>query len=562
MTMPPLLARDRVAPVVIDADGASHDRARIAATVAAIAKAIRGQTDVILACEDRLRFVHAALAAWSTGAVITLPSNLLPATVEQLAPPPALVLHDGAQSIGLDVTELVPRDGDFDLAWDPARRIVRLSTSGTTGIPKAIDKTAGQLVGEASQLARSFDIAGARVLCTVPPHHIYGLLFGMLVPLVGDATIVAVSALHAEAVLRAIERLGVDVLVSTPAQLRAFDVLDAGALRRLRHVLSSGAPLPADTAAMLRDRLGVTPTEVFGSSETGGIAMRTHARLDPPWVALPGVDVSVDANGCMIVCSPWLDPGAPQPCTTQDRVTLVPGGFVHHGRADDVVKVGGRRVALGDVTAKLRAMPGIDDAAAIAVASRDGRGQAIAAFVATATRSADEVRGMLAQWFDAAVVPRRVVCVPALPREPTGKLVRARLLALLDAKGQGEGDPTEPRRRAVEIGADHAVFDVDIDPSLPCFAGHFPADPILPGAVLLEAVVLRAIEQAWPDLGAPTSVPRAKFTERVVPGDRLRVALDRRGTSVTFAVDRGQEHCALGSFGFASVPKPDGSGAA
>ncbi len=438
-----LLASDRTAPVVVDADGGLHDLRTIAATLAPIAAALQSKAEVVLACEDRLHFVHAALAAWATDAMVLLPPNLQRATIEQmmLRPHDVGLLHDGSQTLGIDISGLAPSDGGdlgrLEQPWDPARRLTRLFTSGSTGAPKPIDKTAGQLVGEASQLARTFGLSGARVLCTVPPHHIYGLLFGVLMPMVGNATIVAVSALHAEAVRAAIEQFGVDVLVSTPAQLRAFDVLDSGALRRLRHVFSSGAPLLADTAQMLRERLGVAPTEVFGSSETGGIATRTHEQPDPPWVPLPGVEVSADATGRMLLRSGWLDPMLPQPHATEDRIAIVGAGFVHRGRCDDVIKVGGRRVALGDVSTRLKAHPGITDAVAVALPTRDGRGQAIGVVVETATVGADEVRSALAPWFDAAVIPRRVVCVSALPRAATGKLSLASVLALL---GGAPGD--------------------------------------------------------------------------------------------------------------------------
>jgi acyl-coenzyme A synthetase/AMP-(fatty) acid ligase/3-hydroxymyristoyl/3-hydroxydecanoyl-(acyl carrier protein) dehydratase len=420
---------------------------------------------------------------------------------------------------------------------------VRLFTSGTTGAPKAIDKTFAQLLGEAEQLVRRFDLAGGRVLCTVPLHHIYGLLFGALAPMLGDATIVAVGPLHAEAVLAAIERFDADVLVSTPAQLRAFDVLPDRALSRLRAVFSSGAPLRSDTAAALRDRLGVAPTEVFGSSETGGIATRTHRIADPPWVPLPGVAVTADAEGRMLLRSPWLDPSASQPHATDDRITVGDAGFVHRGRIDDVIKVGGRRVALGDVVAKTQAIAGVQDAVALALPAVDGRGASIGLVVVTDARTPEEIRAALAAWFDAAVLPRRIVCTPSLPRTAAGKLAQAHARALL-------GDAAPPRTM-VHADDRTACFDVEIEPDLPAFDGHFPADPILPGAVLLEAVVLRAIEDAWPDLGAPVGIPRAKFTERIGPGERVRISLERRDDRVVFTVVRADVPCAAGSVAFA-----------
>jgi len=131
---------------------------------------------------------------------------------------------------------------------------------------------------------------------------------------------------------------------------------------------------------------------------------------------LPGVAVASDGDGRMLLHSPWLDPTLRPPVVTDDRITAVDGGFVHHGRSDDVVKVGGRRVALGDVEAKLRAVVGVDDAVAIKLPVGGGRGHAIAVGVATVTRTAQDIRAALVPWFDASALPRRIVCVPSLPR--------------------------------------------------------------------------------------------------------------------------------------------------
>ncbi|MFY0542162.1 AMP-binding protein [Nannocystis pusilla] len=66
------------------------------------------------------------------------------------------------------------------------------------------------------------------------------------------------------------------VLVSTPAHLRGLTVLTRGDLPPLSRVFSSGAPLPRATADELLTKLGLQVTEVYGSSETGGIGWRRH----------------------------------------------------------------------------------------------------------------------------------------------------------------------------------------------------------------------------------------------------------------------------------------------
>src|SRR5690606_33139013 len=117
-----------------------------------------------------------------------------------------------------------------------------------------------------------------------------------------------------------------------PAHLRSLQVLDEGALPSGLQVFSSGAPLPADTAEMLAARFGLATREVFGSTETGGIGHR----LSPPggaWTPLPRVTVSCDADGRLMLDSPFVHPSEPTPRPCADRIAVEPDGrFSHLGR--------------------------------------------------------------------------------------------------------------------------------------------------------------------------------------------------------------------------------------
>ena len=82
-----------------------------------------------------------------------------------------------------------------------------------------------------------------------------------------------------------------------------------------------------------------------------------------------------------------------------------------------------------------------------------------------------------------------------------------------------------------------------IDPAHPSLPGHFPGQPVVPGVVLLDHVILAAREAFG--LATPLTLPRAKFAAPVLPGHIVDVALTRlAGDRVTFAcaVD-GQAVC-------------------
>jgi acyl-coenzyme A synthetase/AMP-(fatty) acid ligase len=134
-------------------------------------------------------------------------------------------------------------------------------------------------------------------------------------------------------------------------------------------------------------------------------------------------------GGRMLVDSPFLDPAASRPFVSGDRIEMREGRFEHLGRADGVLKVGSTRVSLAELEARLLAVPGVKDAAALAVEVGGARGwESWAAVVGDATP--ESIRAALLPWLDPVVIPRRIRIVEALPRDATGKLRREALRAL------------------------------------------------------------------------------------------------------------------------------------
>src|SRR5262249_32838806 len=149
---------------------------------------------------------------------------------------------------------------------------------------------------------------GTRVLATVPPHHLYGLLFGVMVPFMDGGALVRTTPLHATTIAAQASNHRVNVLVSVPAHLHAIAALAGGAGPPLARIFSSGAPLDGATAAGVAAAAGTPVTEVLGSSETGGIAWRQSGgedRDESGWQPFPGVSVEPDAGGTMRLRSPF-----------------------------------------------------------------------------------------------------------------------------------------------------------------------------------------------------------------------------------------------------------------
>jgi 4-coumarate--CoA ligase (photoactive yellow protein activation family) len=511
---------------------------------------------VLIACADRYRFAVALLASWSRGHAAALPPSHRPAALEELIRDQriAATVHDGGAEIGLDLRRALQGasatgfTAPAPLAADA--HAVTLYTSGSTGAPERVVKRAAQLLGEVEVLSACFGGEIERVLSTVPPRHIYGLLFGLLLPLRAAAAFVRETPLHTDAILELARRHQIDTLVAVPAHLRGLEGVSAPQLARLRRVFSSGAPLAASTFDALTQRLGLSVSEVLGSTETGGIGYRSAA--GDPYAPFDGVRVDEGPDGQLLLRSPRLAPDVAQPLACEDRIEALPSGaFRHLGRADDVVKVGGTRVSLLEVEQRARALPGVDDAAVIARAIPGPRGHEILLAATGAGWDAARMRAALGAWLPSVALPRRYRFLAELPRESTGKLRRDALLGLFPAPlAEVEWGARERRDTRVRV-------ELRVPAGLIYFRGHFDDWPVLPGVMQLGLLAVREALDAWPDLRALRRVRQLKFKRPIEPDQALALELVRHPDArVDFQIERAGELCSSGSLIFALRDMP------
>jgi acyl-coenzyme A synthetase/AMP-(fatty) acid ligase len=503
---------------------------------------------VMLACTDRHLFAASLLGCWMAQRPAMLPASAGDVTAAATGGDACLIVHDADRPGGVDVRTLEGASSRTtgDALPDPTgdEPLVIVRTSGTTGQPQAHPKTARQLLGEAAVLADHFDLTGRRIVSTVAPSHLYGLLFGVLVPLVAGGRIHRSSPHYPHDILAVVaqDRADPPALVTVPPQLDALARSAPAEWPEVGAIFSSGGPLSPTTATAL-GQVWHPVTEVLGATETGGIASRCTP--GGPWHPLPGVAVAEGDDGRLQLRSPFLHPSERLPFAAPDRIRLQPDGtFVHLGRLDDVVKVGGARVSLRGMRAHLLDWPEVTDAAVWSRPVRGARHVEVLAAVASAELSPEAVRARLLEAFDPVTVPRRVAVVAALPRDAVGKLSLDRLNELVS-------DRWTIRRRSVDAGHDRMT----LDPELGFFDGHFPGLPLLPGIVQLTRMVLPAVQERWPDLTVPVGLRRVKFRHPLLPGDTVDVSVERQDHRVRFELTAGGRSAAAGTLVFAAEPK-------
>lgn len=102
-------------------------------------------------------------------------------------------------------------------------------------------------------------------------------------------------------------------------------------------------------------------------------------------------------------------------------------------------------------------------------------------------------------------------------------------------------------RRTCEAGSSEISVELEVPVDLPCFAGHFPGRPILPGYVLFDWALERALEE-WCLEGGPLQARSLKFFSPVLPGDRLKLISSFERGMVSYTYERRGERVAVGSF--------------
>lgn len=504
---------------------------------------------------DTYRFSVWLFAAWQRGWCVCLPGDNTPATVEQVRDRVDCLLGELPGALGW--RDWQQADPARLHALNPDMPAVEVFTSGSTGGPVAIPKLLRQLDAEACALDAVHSNrmgADATLVAMVSPQHIYGLLFRVLWPLLSGRASLNRTLRYPEELL-ALPFAGRFAVLSSPAFLKRLpSELDWSRIaKRCTVVFSAGSPLPAEAYEQTRDLLGATVLEIYGSSETGGMAWRSQP--SDAWTLLPGVTVDMTEEGCLAVRSlflpneDWLQ--------TADRVELSVQGFRLLGRADRIVKIEEKRISLTRLESALVACPGVREVRTLAIPGRrleigavlvlDAEGAALLEKLGK-FRMSQQLRARLANEFERIGLPRRWRFVAAMPCNSMGKTTENELLALF--AGGEETLRHLPVVQSCVQDDNSVVLDLELR-DIVYFNGHFPEYPILPGVALIDWAMHYAREYLAPPprfLG----MDAVKFQQVLRSAERVQLALkyDSEKCMLQFQYRTADKLCASGRFRF------------
>ncbi|MCP5079057.1 MAG: acyl-CoA synthetase [Psychromonas sp.] len=406
-------------------------------------------TAIAICCDDSYLFSVAFFATIYADKKVILPGNHQPAMLASLACEFDLFIDDGLvsqtvkesfvdQSIVLPLKNEPSNHFKFtELNLDELN--ITLFTSGSTGVPKAINKTLLMLDAEIQALEKQFGalLQQTRVVSTVSHQHIYGLLFRVLWPLCSARAFASSDLIYPEQVIA--KGSQEQTLISSPALLKRLK--NEGVLGDYRAVFSSGGPLSSTASDSCKQLLNCTAIEVFGSTETGGVGFRQQHDADSPWTFFPEVSAKLGYEGCLTLISPWISEGSGDYYQTNDQCDLLEDQqFRLKGRIDRIVKIEEKRVSLIEVETHINELDWISESAVIVV--DEAQRITLGALLVLTEQGKQELsllgkgrfwiklRQSLRQWLEPVGIPRHFRLALEIPLNKQGKRLHQEIVEL------------------------------------------------------------------------------------------------------------------------------------
>ena len=332
-------------------------------------------------------------------------------------------------------------------------------SSGTTGLPKGVMLTHSNLVANILQVDAGSHLRheADTLICFLPFFHIYGLAVIMNLGLWSGATLVVMPRFDLAQYLDLIERYRATMLHVVPPVVLALaksPALDGRDLSSVRKLFSGAAPLGAGLIEQCTARMKCCLQQGYGLTET---SPATHVTTDDPATIKPGsVGVPVSGTECRVVDPATRQDVAPgtdgeiwvrgpqvmlgylnRPDDT--RRTIDEEGWLHTGdighadadghffivdRLKELIKYKGMQIAPAELESVLLQHPAIADAAVIPQPDEEAGEIPHAFVVLKGTVSGDAIMAFVAGRVASYKRVRRVTVVDAIPKSPSGKILR------------------------------------------------------------------------------------------------------------------------------------------
>ncbi|MGI6525204.1 MAG: AMP-binding protein [Bdellovibrionota bacterium] len=505
--------------------------------------------------DDELLFATCFFALLQAHKRLLLPPFIKPAFLAPLLNNSTLLVtnHDVPESLDSKKVIKVPLklpQTDFTFSEMSAEEISFFS-SGSSGTPKQIKKTYRNLAMEVENILETQKdhlSSSPTVIGSVVNYHVYGMLWKLLFP-ISAALTVDLDLIETPEALQKKQSLYKKLLfVTTPTFLDKLIKYkeQCSFSDNYLAIFTSGSLLKEDTSQATYDLFGVSPFEIFGSTETGGVASRQQ-KNGQLWHIFPAVSVTVDGEKRLAVSSEF---SCKSPFQMQDAVELHDESrtFILKGRTDRVVKIFEKLVSLPDMEEAFQKHPYVQRCylvlldndthlSAVITLTQEGR-----EFLKV--NSKRELNLLLnravSHTFDDVTLPKKFRYVYEIPVNSQGKILREAIAPLF------ANNVMEPLLEDVVWNDTSFTAKLSFVRDAVYFQGHFPEVAILPGVVQVSFVHL-VLKQFWGVLATDFDILKLKFAAIIFSTDQVTLEVVKSAENkFSFLYKKGDLVCSSG----------------
>lgn len=406
----------------------------------------KSEDDWILHCEDYWYFLCTFVALLQCKKRILLTQNISESYIKDIRTENCGFLTDqnapNSTSIQKIIEDsLLPEETYYrevpELKAEETR--ILMFTSGSTGKPKAVPQRMKEFEEDNAFVISKWgkEFMSRKLVTTVSQHHIYGFLFGISLPFTLGVPFRRKRIEFPEE----FETLTDEkyIIIATPAFLKRTVEIEEKLPLKHTWIFTSGGACSEELAKKTTKVFGFCPLEVYGSTETSGIAYRQQSKDGLKFTPFDNAKIWIGDDGCLRIISPYIKD--PEGFATADLAEIYDDGtFLLKGRADSVVKIEEKRISLPEVENRIMQSGLVEDVKVVAL-QNDVRQYLAAAIVLNGEgkkKFANTEKYLinryfhdyLLQFFENVVIPKKWRFLDSLPVDVQGKKHKDEIIAL------------------------------------------------------------------------------------------------------------------------------------
>ena len=503
------------------------------ARMANVFSRVSAKTVVLFIPTDIYLFHVAFMGLMQAGKDVILPAMLTEQNIDVLRNETNTIVTD--QKFNFPDFTFVDIHQDFGNDWkfcDTDDRLIYFFTSGSTCAPKKIRKTFHNLAAEVSmhnKMQGDLFNKSPVMIASIAPYHMYGLLWRFLIPMSAGITIDTDMIFTPEELQTAQHKFNKVLFATTPSFLDGITKYQNQYEfpNNCIGIFSSGSLLNTETSTKTYEIFGVSPFEVFGSTETGGVAFRQQ-KNGPSWTIFDDVQVGLDENNCIIADSAFC---CTRPFQMSDIVEMQNDTqFLLKTRADRIIKIAEERISLPEYEQKLSGHEFVDNCYVTGV---NQNGRIVIGCVLTLTDTGKDfvithgrqkfvqnIKNYLSAYFPNVTLPRKIRIINKIPMNTQGKILKYDIIEIL------RSNVAEPIIKNLTNTGNLLSADFVFLGDSSYFKGHFENCPILPGVMQLHFVI-KFIQMFFHKNVNVYDIVKLKFTNLILPDSLVHFELNK-----------------------------------